>query len=211
MHFLPESSAEIPDEQSVRVVVLGPEDTHRINRTDSEALQFISEIMTSRGNSPRHHRNMIVFIAPDETRNAEWAASIRKYLAWKSIKSGPRTLNLDVQQSNQVDEALRREGETVEKQLQETYSWLIVPQQPKPNDDVGFAIERIRVSENFLDGAARKLKSNEWLIHELSPYNLTMELEPVGWRDMPHLSIKKLWEWLTNYCYLAAALRPQRA
>ena len=29
-----------------------------------------------------------------------------------------------------------------------------------------------------------------------------MELEPLGWRDMRHLSIKKLWEWLTNYCYL---------
>ena len=69
VHFLPESSAEIPDEQSVRVVVLGPEQTHRINRFESEALQFISEIMTSRGNSPRHHRNMLVFIAPDDTRN----------------------------------------------------------------------------------------------------------------------------------------------
>ena len=202
VHFLPESSAEIPDEQSVRVVVLGPEDTHRVNRSDSAALKCIGEIMTSRGNSPRHHRNMLVFIAPDESRNAEWAASIRKYLAWKSIKADREALNLDVQQSNQVEEALRREGETVEKQLQETYSWLIVPQQPNPSDDVGFAIERIRVSENFLDGAARKLKSNEWLIHELSPYNLTMELEPLGWRDMPHLSIKKLWEWLTNYCYL---------
>ena len=203
VHFLPESSAEIPDEQSVRVVVLGPEDTHRINRRDSEALQFIGEIMTSRGNSPRHHRNMTVFIAPDEPRQAEWAASIRKYLAWKSIKADREVLNLDVQQSNQVEEALRREGETVEKQLQETYSWLIVPQQPNPNDEVGFAIERIRLSENFLDGAARKLKSNEWLIHGLSPDNLLMELEPLNiWKDTPHLSIKTLWEWLTNYCYL---------
>ena len=190
VHFLPESSAEIPDEQNFRVVVLGPDYTHRVNRTESAALQFFGEIMTSRGNSPRHHRNMIVFIAPDESRNAEWATSIGKYLAWKSIKADREALNLDVQQSNQVEEALRREGETVEKQLQETYSWLIVPQQPNPSDDVGFAIERIRVSENFLDGAARKLKSNEWLIHELSPYNLTMELEPVGWREMPHLSIK---------------------
>ena len=53
-----------------------------------------------------------------------------------------------------------------------------------------------------LDRAARKLKNNEWLIDGLSPDNLLMELEPLGWRDMPHLSIKKLWEWLANYCYL---------
>lgn len=215
VHFLPESSAEIPDEQSVRVIVLGPAHTHKSGNNESDAMLYIKQgklqadgmrdsqsLLHSRGNSPRYHKNMLVFIAPDETRNAEWQGSIRKYLAWKSIKADREALNLDVQQSNQVEEALRREGETVEKQLQETYTWLVVPQQPNPNDDVGFAIERIRVSENFLDGAARKLKSNEWLIHELSPYNLTMELEPVGWRDMQHLSIKKLWEWLTNYCYL---------
>ena len=32
--------------------------------------------------------------------------------------------------------------------------------------------------------------------------NMTMELEPLGWSDMSHLSIKKLWEWFTNYCYM---------
>ncbi len=202
VHIMPESSAEIPDEQSARVVVLGPEHTHRVNRSDSEAMQYIDEIMNSRGNSPRHHRNMVVFIAPDEIRNAEWADSIRKYLAWESIKADREVLNLDVQQGKQVEEALKREGETVDKRLQETYSWLIVPQQLSPNDAVGFAIERIRVSENFLEGASRKLKSNEWLIQGLSPDNLLMELDPLGWKDMQHLSIKKLWEWLTNYCYL---------
>ncbi|MCY4538911.1 MAG: DUF499 domain-containing protein [Chloroflexi bacterium] len=202
-HVMPESSAEIPDEQSVRVVVLGPEHAHRNNRDDSEAMRTIDAIMNSRGNSPRHHRNMLVFIAPDDARNAEWSASIRKYLAWQSIQADREALNLDVQQSNQVEEALRRESETVEKQLQETYCWLVVPQQPKPSDDLGFAIERIRVSASFLDGAARKLKSNEWLIYGLSPENLLMELEPLEiWKDAPHLSVKKLWEWLTNYCYL---------
>ena len=30
-----------------------------------------------------------------------------------------------------------------------------------------------------------------------------MELEPLEiWEGAPHLSVKKLWEWLTNYCYL---------
>ena len=86
VHFLPESSAEVPDEQSVRVVVLGPEHTHRTNNTDSAAMIEARDIMENRGNSPRHHRNMLVFIAPDETRNNEWEESIRKYLAWKSIE-----------------------------------------------------------------------------------------------------------------------------
>ncbi len=202
VHFLPESSAEIPDEQSARVVVLSPEYTHRNNRNDSEAMQYINEIMHSRGNSPRHHRNMLVFIAPDEARNAEWADSKRKYLAWESIKADRETLNLDVQQSKQVEEALKRESETVDKRLQETYSWLIVPLQPVKCKPVTLSQERMSGDHPFLERAARKLKSNEWLIQKMSPDSLLMELEPLGWRDMQRLSIKKLWEWLTNYCYL---------
>lgn len=215
-HLLPESSAEIPDEQSFRVVLLGPEHTHKSNNSESEALLFIKRgkmqsdglrddqsLLFSRGNSPRHHRNMLVFIAPDETRNAEWAGSIRKYLAWQSIEADRESLNLDVQQSKQVEEALRREDETVQKQLQETYCWLIVPQQPDPTDEISLAVERIRVSENFFDGAALKLQSSGWLFHHLSPESLLLDLEPLNiWKDSPHLSLKRLWDWLTNYCYL---------
>ena len=203
VHFLPENSAEIPDEQRARVVVLGPNFTHKRNDDASSAMQEISEIMVNRGNSPRHHRNTLVFIAPDESRNAEWSASIRRYLAWRSIEADKEAHNLDIQQSRQVEEAVKRESETVDKQLQETYCWLIVPDQPSPTDQVEYATKRIRLSQNFLDGAARELKSNAWLIHFLSPNSLMMDLEPLGiWKEAPHLSVKRLWEWLTNYCYL---------
>ena len=134
--------------------------------------------------------------------SAEWEDSIRKYLAWESIKGDIANLNLDQQQIKQVDEALRREGDTVDKRLQETYSWLIVPQQPDSSQGVTLSQERTSGDQPFLERAARKLKNNEWLIHGLSPDNLLMELDPLGWRDVQHLSIKNLWQWLTNYCYL---------
>ena len=145
---------------------------------------------------------MLVFIAPDETRNSEWEDSIRKYLAWKSIEREREELNLDAQQSRQVAEASKRESETVDKRLQETYSWMIVPRQPDRTQPVTLEQERLSGIDEFLVRAARKLRNNEWLIHGLSPDNLLMELEPLGWSDLQHLSIKKLWDWLTNYCYL---------
>ena len=207
VHFLPESSAEVPDEQSFRVVVLGPEHSHKNNNNDSPAMTAAREIMENRGNSPRHHRNMLVFIAPDETRKSEWKASIRKYLAWESIKRDTESLNLDAQQSKQVDEALSRERETVDKRLQETYSWLIAPDQPDIKRKVALSQVRLTGSNAILERAAHKLKNNEWLIHKQSPENLLMELEPLKiWEDAPHLSIKKLWDWLTNYCYLPRLL-----
>ncbi len=203
VHFLPESSAEVPDEQSARVVVLGLDFSHKSKDSNSAAMQECDTIMNNRGNSPRHHRNMLVFIAPDQTRKAEWEESIRKYLAWMSIRSDAEALNLDHQQNKQVEEAIKRESETVDKQLQETYCWLIVPQQLEISQPVSLASQRLLGGAPFLERAANKLESNEWLIHKLSPDRLMMELEPLAiWQDAPHLSIKKLWEWLTNYCYL---------
>ena len=163
--------------------------------------------MNNRGSSPRHHRNMLVFIAPDEARCAEWRGSIRKYLAWKSIHDDEKEdkINLDTQQRKQVEEAVRREGETVDEQLQETYSWLIVPLQPDGSEPATLSQERLSGKNPFLERAARKLLSSEWLIHKMSPNNLLMELRDAGidiWKDAPHLSLKKLWSWLTNYCYL---------
>ena len=221
VHFLPASSAEIPDEQSLRVVVLGPEHTHKSSNNNSDAMLIIkkgklqADGLRSRGNSPRFHKNMLVFIAPDETRYGELKGSIRKYLAWKNIKRDAARYNLDVAQMNQVEENLHKGNETVGSQLQATYSWLIVPKQPKlrkrkelekdaqRNDEEVYEKERLQGSTPFLERAARKLKSNEWLIHGLSPDNLLMELEPLNiWEREPHLRVKTLWEWLTKYCYL---------
>ena len=220
VHFLPATSAEVPDEQRTRLVVLDPERRHKSNNANSEAMNYIKNIMNSRGNSPRHHRNMLVFIAPDDTRYAELQGSIRKYLAWESIKRQTADLNLDVAQIRQVDENIGKESETVNSQLQATYCWLIVPKLPKmpklqelqeeqeqqnqkkSAGEIVYEQERLLGSTPFLERAARKLKSNEWLIHDFAPETLLMELDPLGWRDMQHLNIKKLWEWLTNYCYL---------
>ena len=117
-------------------------------------------------------------------------------------------LNLDAQQSRQVAEAIKRESETVDKRLQETYCWLIVPQQPDRNQKVTLEQERLSAAGEFLQRAARKLKNNEWLIDGLSPDNLLMELEPLDiWKQAPHLKIKTLWDWLTNYCYLPRLFR----
>ncbi len=228
VHFLPESSAELPDEQRVRMVVLGPKHTHKSNNSESEAMLFIkmgklhddgerdkASLLFTRGNAPRYHKNMLVFIAPDETRNAEWQGSIRKYLAWEKIKRDAAHYNLDVAQMNQVEENLHKGNETVNSQLQATYSWLIVPKQAKlgtrkeledeaeGNDEVIFEQLRLQGSAPFLQRAARRLKSSEALLAKMSPEHLMRELEPLNiWEREPHLRITTLWEWLTKYCYL---------
>lgn len=204
VHIMPEGSAEIPDEQSARVVVLAPEFPHKKGDSASAAMSAIKDIMGSRGNSPRHHRNMLVFIAPDDRTIAAWLDSMRKYLAWQSIQADAEALNLDHQQSKQAQAALQRESETVDNRLQEAYRWLIAPRQPQPTGDIDYEAVPIRKGDNFLEGAARRLQSDEWLIHRYAPDMLLEELVATLdiWQKTPHLSVKKLWEWLTKYCYL---------
>jgi predicted AAA+ superfamily ATPase len=201
-HIAPQSSADVADDDRLRVVVLPPEATHKKNGVPSAAQQKAKEILEYRGNAPRLYRNMLVFIAPDLTNAAAWESALREYLAWQSIDDEAEPLNLDAQQRKQVTAALKRAEDTVLSRLQETYSWLIVPTQPEPTGAIDLQAFKISGDDSFFDRAARKLRQTEQLIYRWSPDNLRIELDRFLWRDAPHLGIKQLWEYLARYCYL---------
>ena len=201
-HIAPQSSGDVAEEWRARVVVLGPECSHKKGNGTSEAQRVAQDILENRGNSPRLYRNMLVFIAPDATNAEAWDLSLREYLAWKSIDDEAEPLNLDAQQRKQVATALKRTEETLLARLQETYSWLIVPAQPEPTGPIEYQAHRIAGQDSFYDRAARKLRQSELLIHRWSPDNLRMELDNFLWRDQPHVGLKQLWEYFARYCYL---------
>ncbi|GAB1420700.1 Swt1 family HEPN domain-containing protein [Anaerolineales bacterium] len=201
-HIAPQSSGDVVDDWRARVVVLAPEYSYKKNGGVSSAQAFAQEILENRGNAPRLYRNMLVFIAADETQAAAWHSSLREYLAWKSIHDEVEPLNLDAQQRKQVLSALRRTEETLLVRLQETYSWLIVPGQPEPTGPIEYPAHRMSGQDSFYERAASKLRQSELLISRWSPDNLGMELDRYLWRDQPHLGIKQLWEYLARYCYL---------
>ena len=87
MHVAPASSADVPDEDSVRLVVLGPQYHHSSKTETSPARAAAAEILERRGTSPRRNRNMVVFLAPDRTRLDDLEAAIRQFLAWSSIEA----------------------------------------------------------------------------------------------------------------------------
>ena len=203
VHIAPDTTGDVPDEPHARVVVLGPEHTHTSNSDDSAAKSFLADIMKNRGNSPRHHRNMLIFIAPDADRYKEWDDSIRMYLAWDSIAEQHEELNLDAHQRKQARQGRNREEETLVGRLYETYCWLIVPQQSEDNQsDIFYHTERLPRQGTLSERAVSKIESNAWLYTKWAPDVLLNEVSSLMWRDQPHCSIKELWRWLTNYCYL---------
>jgi hypothetical protein len=93
VHHYFSSSDEIPDYQETRLVILGPNDTHRQGGMETEALQQAEAVLNNRGASPRIYRNTLAFVAPDRDLVDGLKNETRRYLAWKSVIDDAEALN----------------------------------------------------------------------------------------------------------------------
>ena len=161
------------------------------------------EIFEQRGTSPRLYRNMLVFVAPDATNAEAWRPALRRVSGLvlhrrRSAKNSTWTPS----SASRCRPAWRRTDETVNARLMETYSWLIVPEQPEATGPIQFQAYRISGADNVYGRAARKLRQSGLLITEWSPTMLNMELDRYLWRGQPHVKLQQVWDDLARYCYL---------
>ena len=204
-HVCPGSSLDVTDEQYVRLVILRPADEYRASSKDCAAMTSITDILNSRGNTPRIYRNMLAFVAPDHNMMQALKQGVRLFLAWKSIKDDKDDLNLDAAQNREADENLRRCDETVDARIKEAYCWLLVPYIDKNEDLKTIIWDSIKISggnESIILKAEKKMLQNEAVITAWAPALLKMELDNLLWREADSIAIKKLWEYLSTYCYL---------
>lgn len=205
IHAFPASSSDVPDDQAVRLVILRTKDTYRRNYDNSNALRAVEEILNNRGTSPRVFRNMLAFVAPDQDKLGALQQEVKRYIAWTSIMSDKEDLNLDGQQVRETQNNLNRSNDTVELRLKETYCWLLVPfiDQFEDMKTIQWEISDLGGgSETIAAKAARKMLQGEQIITKWAPALLQMTLDDLLWRDADHIQIKKLWEYLSTYCYL---------
>ena len=199
----PDSSADVPDEQRVRIVLFGPQHGHRSRDDASAATQEARQLLENRGNGPRYNRNMLVFLAPDAGNVKGWLEALRDLLAWQAIERDTQLLNLDINQIGQVRNALAKAQQTLDSRLSETWRWLLTPTQGEASAALEIEAQRLNVRGNVYEEAAQRLEHDGLLVRVLSPDVLLMELEKVLWpADRPHLGVRQLWDFLTQYCYL---------
>lgn len=207
VHICPASSLDVPDEQNVRLVLLRPEDGYRngIDEEKNKAILKAENILNTRGTGPRIYRNMLAFVAPDHEAMGALKDEVRRYLAWKSIKSDSEDLNLDAAQNRETEHCLNRSHETVELRIREAYCWLLLPYIDRAVDIKNIIWDKIQIrggSDSIVRKAANKMIEVEALITEWAPALLLMELNNVLWKDSDAIEVKKLWEFLCTYCYL---------
>ena len=202
VHAAPSSGGDVPDEPEARLVILGPEYSHAPKNANSAARTEAAKILENRGSTPRHCRNMLVFLAADKTRLGELEQAVRQYLAWKSIDDEKISLNLDAFQSNQAKTKREQAEETVEQRVPETYQWLLVPTQPDPKASLEWQDIRLLGQDRLAVRASKKLKSQELLITQWAGTLLRRELDRIPlWRD-DHVALKQLADDFAQYLYL---------
>ncbi len=192
VHAAPSSSADIPDEPSARLVILGPEQVHATKEDDSPARTASAQFLQWRGNSPRHYANTLVFLAPDRSRLVDLEKAVRMYLAWKSIDEEHEMLNLDTFQANQAHTKHQQWNDTARSRVPECYFWLLVPNQNSAQDSVEWQEIRLQGSDGLPARASKKLKNDGSLIVQWAPTLLRIEMDKIPlWRG-DHVSIKEL-------------------
>jgi predicted AAA+ superfamily ATPase len=200
-HVFPLAHADVSDEPEARLVVLGPEAPH-IRNGESEALAAAQKILEWCGSAPRRYRNMLVFLAADQTRLRDLEDAVRRYLAWASILEDRETLDLSAYQVRQAQERLRDADATVQAQLPETYQWLLVPHQPDPLGEPTWLPIRLQGGEALAARASRKLRTEELLVTSFAGTRLRMELDRIPlWRN-GHVAVRQLVEDFARYLYL---------
>ncbi|URD48439.1 Swt1 family HEPN domain-containing protein [Chroococcidiopsis sp. CCNUC1] len=203
VHIAPDSSADVPDEMAVRLVVLGAQYPHKNKETDTPARVRAEEILQHKGASPRYCKNMLLFLAPDKAKLELLEKSVCQYLAWDSIVREKEALELGVFQSNQATTKQQETDKIVKNLIQEAYIWLLVPTQPDPHAAIEWQEIRLHASDSPIVQASRKATHEEHLMANYAASRLGLEaLDPYLWRDVNHLDLKKLWKYLAYYLYL---------
>ena len=205
VHVCPTSGADIADDEtSVRLIILKPHLTHALRDQNSKAKEAANEMMSLRGNTRRGYRNTLVFLAADRNRLEDLKQGVRQFLAWDSINQDSETLNLDAFQRSQARTKRDEANKSVDARIPETYTWLIVPEQPDPRqpDELQEFKLQPQPLNSLAVNASRRLKSEDLLITQYAGTLLRRELDRIPlWRGN-HVGIKELSDYFARYVYL---------
>lgn len=209
VHAFPADSGDVPDDRSIRLVIISPEKPHNSSDPASPALEEAQNILEQRGNSPRLYRNTLVFLAADAARLEELKSAVRNWLAWRSIVADKETLNLDAFQTRQAESELKESRNTLAQRIPETYRWVLVPSQEHGRTESLIDQLRIQPSDGIASAVCSKLARDGILNKTYSGITLKLELDRVPlWRG-DHVSTEQLAEDFARYLYLPKLTSPE--
>jgi len=204
VHVCPENTADIPDVDEARLVVLHPRVTHKRNAEGSTAMAFAHRATENRGTANRVNRNMLVYVAADQDRMAELDAAVRDYLGWTHVLDRSSELDLTENQKKQATDKQRQGDETVTARLLGAYHWALVPAGPNPGEP--FIIEAMKTegqAQYLAERVSKRLGNDGALSTQQAGSNIRLALNriPTLWAA-GHVSVGELWKIYAAYPYM---------
>ena len=207
VHAMPQTGQDVPDDTDARLVVLGAE--HGYSKDAGNAAEAAAKaIFETRGAQARLYRNTLAFLAADQTRMTDLDEALRRFLAWESIVGEAQQLDLSPHQVKHAETQKTSANGTVEARLPETYQWLLVPVQAKPQAAMTWEAYKLTGTDALAVRASKKLRSEELLVTTLAGTRLRMDLDGVPlWRG-DHVSVAQLADDFARYTYLPRLKNP---
>ena len=208
VHIAPESSADIPDLEDVRLVIAHPRYSWRKQESrESEAYRWVHDAVGAKGASQRIHRNTVVFLLADRSQLEGLEAATRTYLGWKQVQATSESLNLSVQQRKQADEQVGNFDRVVADRIRGTFIWTVYPVQPEPTQPFELMAEKVPDSggRSLAERVSHKMRRDDLLVTEFGAAILGSTLrEELGtrWRESGEISVGELWGYFTRYIYM---------
>ena len=110
-----EKSANIPDSEELKLVILSKENK-----------EAISNMLKNKGQTPRVYRNTLFFIYPLESEKPAFVGTIKRKLAYEYIEDD-KTLNLSDEQRKEVKKGLKQTETDVKESIRRLYRLLSIP------------------------------------------------------------------------------------
>jgi hypothetical protein len=201
VHPCPETSLDVDDEPTARLVILGPSVTHKKGNTDSPAARETKKFLETRGSGPRINQNRLVFLVADRAELEKLRDATAAYLARSGICDESEALNLDPFHEKQAKTKKDEFDSTIDIRIGGTWQWALIPHQAEPGALVTFDERKVGGQGTLGERVSAKLEG-ESLIAAMGGPNLRMELDRYLWKDKKHVSFAELAEWFPRYLYL---------
>ena len=207
VHIAPTNGNEVPEEDSVGLVVLGPE-WPRVAGGQDSAHKMASDILKERSGGPRQNRNMLVFLAADEARLAEAREAAGWLLAWQWVcqQADDRVLVLDAAQIRTSQAQRETWTRSLTSAINDAYIWALDPTQT--NDAPGIELHEIRLmgGSDLYVRIGKKLAESERLLVKYSGSRLQLLLQEERlkgvWNEHGGVKISALQETFTRFPYM---------
>ena len=199
-------NADVPDDSSLRLVVLPPERFY--NKQEARlAFDEVLQYIRNNGNRPRYKSNRLMFLAAAADSTSRMKENIRTSLAWQSIMTNIKDgrLNVDRLQEQQAKREAEIAEEVIPKAVRDCYKWVLCPAFILPTDQTA-TIEAFSLNTNGSSLSAeieRVCIENELIIKAWSPVHLANCLKEYYWKQDRHsLRAMEFWEDSQKYLYL---------